>query len=542
MRGYQRGLALACLLSLSLSAAATQTRSHTEGLPWTGTWAVGQLPVTRADYGNLVSLTGQTLRQYVYTSIGGRSARLHFSNQYGETPLTLADVHVGLNDDGGSILDGTDHVVTFDGGTTAVLQPGESIVSDAIDMTVPANAYLAVSTYFPVATPKTYTIHPFTEQTMQMNRGDVSGKPFFDDPTFPGDYYFLTGVDVRNPDTPGSLVAIGTSITDGDFSSGDQNRRWPNDLSRRLAAQGIPVGVLNKGVSGGNLLDDAPPLYGESTLNRYSRDVIDQPNVRWVIHTDFNGLSDTNAPQLIAAVQSLMDQAHANHVKFVCGTYTPTNEAPGTEATRQRYNAFLRSSPGCDALVDFDAALRDPDHPSQLQSRYKGSDDGVHPNDAGYQAMADAVNLAIFQAPTAPPVSNPQQDCDAGLTTGQTITTEKDTLSCDGRFMLALQEDDNFVLYRFTDDGGVPLWATGSLTDGTQRIASGQMLHNGNFMFYDTAGKAVWATNTDGHPGSRMLLQNDGNLVIYDPTGFPVWNTGTQLLDPPAAPAHRHRK
>jgi lysophospholipase L1-like esterase len=521
MRYPKPFLMFMAVLALTTAGSAA---AQTQGLPWIGSWSVAPTAETTNDNASLPTFTEQTLRQYVFTSIGGQAVRLHFSNQYGTAPLTLADVHVGQSDSVGNTVPGTDTQVTFAGSTTVVIPAGASIVSDGVAAAVPADSYLAVSVYFPGATPVTaYTTHIFTEQGMQLVPGDASGLPAFTNPAYPTQYFFLSGVDVQNPDALGAVVTIGASITDGFNSSFNANRRWSNDLSARLQAQGVTVGVLNQGIAGGTLTHDNPPIYGEGTLNRFMRDVVDQPGVRWVIHTEFNDLGTDNAPTLIAAEQTLMAQAHAHHINYVCSTFPPVNAAGDYEATRQQLNAFLRTpGNGCDGLVDQDLALRDPGNRAVLAPAYFGTADGIHPNDAGYEAIAGAVNLAIFSQPTPLALANPSTDCATGWTTGQTIEAGTASGSCDQRFSLALQGDGNFVLYQ----GGQPLWA--AMTTMGEHVAKGEMLHNGNFVLYDQTGKAVWATNSDGHPDAHLLLQNDGNLVIYDAVNSPVWNTGTQ--------------
>jgi lysophospholipase L1-like esterase len=498
--------------------------AQTQGLPWIGSWSAAASAQTTNDNASLPTFTRQTLRQYVFTSIGGQAVRLHFSNQYGTAPLTLADVHVGQSDSVGNIVPGTDSPVTFAGSTTVVIPAGGSIISDGAAEMVPANAYLAVSAYFPGTTPVTaYTTHVFTEQGMQLVPGDASGVPAFTNPSYPTQYFFLTSVDVQNPDALGAVATIGASITDGYNSSFNANHRWSNDLSARFQALGLTVGVLNQGIAGADLLQDSSSFYGEATINRFMRDVVDQPGVRWVIHTEFNDLGTDNAPTLIAAEQTLMAQAHVHHINYVCSTFPPVNAAGGYEATRQQLNAFLRTpGNGCDGLVDQDKALRDADNPAVLAPAYFGTSDGVHPNDAGYEAIAEAVDLGLFNQPTPLVLASPSTDCAAGWTAGQTIDVGTQARSCDQRFSLALQGDGNLVLYQ----GGQPLWAT--MTTMGEQVARGEMLHNGNFALYDDTGKAVWATNSEGHPGAHLLLQNDGNLVIYDAANSPVWNTGTQ--------------
>jgi lysophospholipase L1-like esterase len=215
--------------------------------------------------------------------------------------------------------------------------------------------------------------------------------------------YFLSNLDVRGEGVRGAVVTLGASVTEGFTSTSDANRRWPDDLARRLADARLGIGVLNAGISGNRLLAAGA---GESALARVDRDVLAQPGVRWVIFADdpINDLGSTRPPPsadaLIEGVKQLIDEAHRNNVQFFCSTLTPFQGAnywtPEEEIAREAVDAFLRSdASGCDALVDMDAATHDPAHPAQYLPAYD-SGDHLHPNDAGMQAIADAIALDWF--------------------------------------------------------------------------------------------------------------------------------------------------
>ena len=368
---------------------------------WTGTWAVSPLS-------GGASFNNQTLREIVHTSIGGTSARVQISNVFGGQSLAIADVHIAQRSSGSTITSGTDHTVTFGGQTSTTIPAGGLAVSDAVSFNIPALSDIAVSIYLPQGTGAS-TYHAQGNVTNYVAGGDVSGNGTLSGAGTNGTYNFLTNLDVQNSSSAGSVVTLGASITDGVASGTDDNRRWPNDLAVRLQNAGYTVGVLNQGISGNRLLQDGT---GPSAINRFNRDALNQPGVKWVVFADdpINDLGSTNpqptSSQLIAGAQQLLNSAHNAGLKFLCATLTPYQGAgywnQNGETQREGYNSWVRSSGnGCDAVVDFDTATHDPNNPTVYLSSYD-SGDHLHPNEAGLQAMANAVNLSIFGTPSNP--------------------------------------------------------------------------------------------------------------------------------------------
>ncbi|MET7394149.1 GDSL-type esterase/lipase family protein [Dactylosporangium sp. NPDC005572] len=347
----------------------------------------------------------------MHTSIGGTAARVRLSNAFGNQPVTIANVHIAKRTSGSSIDAASDRAVTFAGATQTTIPVGGSIVSDQVSFTVDALADVAVSFYLPGPTGNA-TVHDMALQTNYVAAGNVAGNATLSNPQTRGNYFFLTNLDVQNLAAEGAVVTLGASLTDGSISRGDVNRRWPNDLAIRLNQAGRTIGVLNQGISGNRLLADGA---GQSAANRFDRDVLSQANVKWVIFSDdpINDLGSTGGAvtgdQLITAARQLIGRAHQADIKFLCSTLTPFQGASYWtqvgENGRQAYNAFVRSTAsGCDGVVDQDAATHDPARPTWFLPSLDAGDH-LHPNEAGLQAIADAVNLGLFGITTPPPAT-----------------------------------------------------------------------------------------------------------------------------------------
>ena len=279
---------------------------------WTGTWAA-------SPQSSSTTFAQQTLRQVVHTSISGTAARIELSNAFGTQPVTIADVHVAQRDSGSSVVASSDCQVTFGGQSSTTIAVGDVAISDSIPFPVTALADVVVSFYLPEATGPA-TSHGLGQQTNYVVSGDVSGSATLANPQTNGSYFFLANLDVQSSAATGAVVTLGASITDGYASTSDENLRWPNDLAARVIDAGLGVGVLNQGISGNQLLVDGS---GQSAINRFPRDVLAQPGVKWVIFSDdpINDLGDNNPPptsaQLIAGATQLISQAHQSGLLFL---------------------------------------------------------------------------------------------------------------------------------------------------------------------------------------------------------------------------------
>jgi lysophospholipase L1-like esterase len=390
-------------------AAADPERSDGR---WTGAWATSMTTASPPLFGlpnwSLEGFANQSVRQVIRVTRGGSAVRIRLSNVDGATPLRLAGATLGVAGDGASVRSGTLRTLTFGHSPSTVLPTGRETASDAVRMPVFPLDRLSLTLFFAKPTGPA-TFHPIAFATAYRATGDhrldQNAEAFGETSV---SWYYLTGVDVAGQeDEREAVVAFGDSITDGAMSTTDANNRYPDELAERLVAAGRPTGVLNAGISGNQVLASLPG-YGASGLDRFRRDVLKQPQVRTVIILE--GMNDiaiseatrgvpVAAAQLIDGYQTLIQAAHDNGVRVIGATITPTK---GTifpayytergEAVRDAVNSWIRTNGAYDAVVDLDRVFADPTDPDRMRPEYN-SGDGVHPNDTGMRAIAEAIDL-----------------------------------------------------------------------------------------------------------------------------------------------------
>jgi lysophospholipase L1-like esterase len=421
---------------------------------WVGTWATGLVaraatptPAPAAagqpPPAPPLNFNNQTLRQIVRVSIGGSDVRAVFSNAFGTAPLQVGGASIALREKAEAIAAGSSRPLLFSGKTSAMIAPGAILVSDPVALNVPDLADLAVDLYLPgdtAAAGSPLAHHP-GNGALQTNyiseTGNHAGSMKLPVRTTTLIWHFLSRVEVTAPTQVGAVVTFGDSITDGSRSTPDTNNRWPNHLARRLLAQNIRMGVLNAGIGGNRLLSDGN---SQSALARFDRDVAAQSGAtHLVVLIGINDIGNRQArasvDDLIAGHRQIVARARARGLRVFAATLTPFEGAtlgpdywtPEGDATRQAFNRWLRTSGEYDAVFDFEAAVRDPATPTRVLQKYS-SPDNLHPNDAGYQALADAIDLSVFtqssrSADVTASLMTPWREPDLqGIWSGQTAT------------------------------------------------------------------------------------------------------------------------
>lgn len=362
----------------------------------------------------VTTLTNQTVRMILRTSIGGARARVKLSNAFGSSAVKVGAAHLARRASDSSIVPASDRALTFAGQASFTMMPGVVVVSDPVDIDIPALSDLAVSLYFPEETGSPTTHATGLRPTYVSTEGDFSARAEFPLAGTTQQYYWISSIEVAASPDASAIVAFGDSITDGARSTPGTNNSWPALLAARLRANKATanVAVVNEGIGGNRLLTDAVGLAGVSALARFDRDVLGHPGVKWLMIlegiNDIGTLGATTPPAdpvtteaLVWALQQMIDRAHAHGIKVVGCTLTPYEGAgyarENGEVIRDAVNRWIRTSGAFDAVVDFEAATRDPANPKRFRPEFDPGDH-LHPNDAGYKAMADAVDLAIFTA------------------------------------------------------------------------------------------------------------------------------------------------
>ncbi|HZD01458.1 MAG TPA: SGNH/GDSL hydrolase family protein [Actinomycetes bacterium] len=407
-------LAALWVLQLIPLDAQTRTADGVRGHGWAGTWSASPAP-SRTDGGiSQQGFADQTVRMVVRTSVGGSELRVRLSNAFGARPVTFEAATVAVQEQG-SRLAGPAVPLTFGGQPLVTVRPGADAYSDPVPLAIQPQEDVTVSLYVRAPTgPVTW--HAGANATTWVAGGNHASDPAADAfTTTYTSWFWLSGIDVANRHVARTVVTLGDSITDGSRSTLDANNRYPDFLARRLLAAAPPgrqVSVLNNGIGGNRILNDGPVGFesvGVKAVARFDRDVLAQTGVTDVILLEgINDIGfsvslapdqDVSAAEIIEGMRNLIARAHAKGLRIYGGTLLPFQGAfystPQGEAKRQAVNHWIRTSGEFDAVVDFDAALRDPADPLRFRPEYD-SGDHLHPSDVGYRAMAQAVDLSLF--------------------------------------------------------------------------------------------------------------------------------------------------
>jgi lysophospholipase L1-like esterase len=386
---------------------------------WVGSWAASPQPIWAPDFFLPIAipraLRDQTVRQIARLSLGSHRVRVAFSNEYGASILHIGEARVALAGSDGKIDASTSKPLTFGGQANANIPPGAPMISDPVDLEVAPLGSVAVSLYFPDITPIT-TWHQEGVQSTSFADGNVTGAADLKATITATSRIFMSEILVDAPAGSHAVVAFGDSITDGTASKADANHRWPDFLAERLIGAGAKLSVVNEAISGDRILRDR---MGDNALARFDRDVLSQPNVETIVL--MMGINDIGWPgsllspktepapsaeDIIVGYKQLISRAHDHNIRIVAATLTPFDDAFSgfaplhgyysveKEAKRQTVNAFIRSG-AFDGVIDFDATVRKADKKTEVQADFD-SGDHLHPNDAGYKAMADSIDLSVL--------------------------------------------------------------------------------------------------------------------------------------------------
>ncbi len=405
-------------LLIALLTAGLHAQTH-----WIGTWAAAPAPQLDAEQmrAQKLEFKDQTLREIVRVSVGGDTIRVRLSNAFGPQSVVIDSAHVALRAAGAAIVAGSDRVLTVSGRARFEIPAGAVVLSDPVKLTVPDSGDLAISLYLPKPVLGS-GVHYSAQQTSYLASGNVTAAADINTPATFTSWAFLTGVDVVAPESTGTIVAFGDSITDGARSTIDGNHRWPNILATRLLARksGPKFAVVDMGIGGNRILHEGAaskrPQFGINALARFDSDVLGQPGVKYLVilegindigHAGSSAPADetVTAEDIIAGLKQMIERAHERGIKVVGATLTPFEGEANLKRgywtsekakVRETVNAWIRGGGGFDGFIDFDQVVRDPSAPNKLNAAFD-SGDQLHPSDAGYHAMGEAIDLALFK-------------------------------------------------------------------------------------------------------------------------------------------------
>jgi lysophospholipase L1-like esterase len=399
-------------MALALAALTVNPAAFADDEHWVGTWSAAmQAPL----FGPPQSFDNQTLRQIVHVSVGGAIVRVRFSNALGTEPLVIGAASVGIRSTGAFVRAGSLRALTFGGAPSITIPNGAVALSDPVKLHVNAQTDLAVSLYVPSLSAAT-TLLTLAHQTSYVSTaGDFTGKTGMPVGSTITSWFWLSGIEVLGSHSSRAVLTFGDSITEGFNSTTDANARWPDVLARRLLSHPGTrnVGVLNEAISGNRVLNDE---IGPNAQKRIDRDALTQGGVTYVILLEATNdlgfsqippgvfppsvaLTNVSADDIIAGDKQFILRVHQQGARIYGATILPFKGAfywdPAAEVKRQTINAWVRTSGMFDAVIDFDAVMRDPSDPSSILPAFD-SGDHLHPNDAGYAAMGNSIDLALF--------------------------------------------------------------------------------------------------------------------------------------------------
>jgi lysophospholipase L1-like esterase len=399
-------------IALAVAALTVNPAAFADDEHWVGTWSAAmQAPL----FGPPPSFDNQTLRQIVHVSVGGSIVRVRFSNALGTEPLVIGAASVGIRSTGASVRSGSLQVLTFGGAPSITIPNGAVALSDPVKLHVNAQADLAVSLYVPNLSAATTQLTLAHQTSYVSPAGDFTGNTSMPVASTTTSWFWLSGIEVLASHSTRDVVTFGDSITEGFNSTTDANARWPDVLARRLLSHPGTrnVGVLNEAISGNRVLNDE---IGPNAQKRIDRDALTQGGVTYVILLEATNdlgfsqippgvfppgvaLTNVSADDIIAGYKQFILRVHQQAARIYGATILPFKGAfywdPAAEVKRQTINAWIRTSGMFDAVIDFDAVIRDPSDPSSILPAFD-SGDHLHPNDAGYAAMGGSIDLSLF--------------------------------------------------------------------------------------------------------------------------------------------------
>ena len=397
------------LLAAVSSVAAQSTAGKSTPSPWVGTWATS--PFDGDPWHEIPTLVDSTLREIVHTSIAGNALRVRLTNEFGTEPLRIDAATIALSTGVSGVDPASLHDLSFSGSPSIVIPPGAEVLTDPVSMLTPAFTNLAISLYLPLQQVSDISAHMSAQQDNFIQQGNHVREASLASPTVVPSWYFLKGVDVEPTNAhAAAVVAFGDSITDGALSTENANHRWPDYLAARLAGNPSTanLAMLDEGIGGNCVLVHC---VAENALARFDRDVLSQAGVKYLIVlegiNDIGRLHEPNQPDykltaedLEQGLAQLAARAHEHGIKVIGATLTAYKGAgyftENGEQIREAVNRWILTSGVFDGTVDFDKATGDTSNPLTFAPQYD-SGDHLHPKDAGYAAMAGAIDLSLFR-------------------------------------------------------------------------------------------------------------------------------------------------